>query len=119
MLVTMHADSKAYNSARGLEEVVEKELIFEVVTDDVANKVPAGCWEEYMDWDEEKTPTLCHLFDKKKQISTNFLMAIFGELASILRNGDNSVSYYHRNGQKGLAVIIPVEKSQESFLEQA
>jgi hypothetical protein len=46
-------------------------------------------------------------------------MALFGELAYIIRNGNNSVSCYLGNGQKGLAVISPVVKSQESFLEQA
>jgi len=66
-LVTMHADSKAYNSAQGLDEVVEEEPIFEVVTDDVANKVPAGCWEEYTDLNGGKTPTLCRFLIKRNR----------------------------------------------------
>jgi hypothetical protein len=63
----MHADSKAYNSAQGLDEVVEEEPIFEVVTDDVANKVPAGCWEEYTDLNGGKTPTLCRFLIKRNR----------------------------------------------------
>jgi hypothetical protein len=81
--------------------VLEEEPVLEVVSDDVASKVPAGCWEEYSDLDDAKTPNLCRFFDEKKQISTYLLMAIFGELASILGNGDNSVSFYNGNGRKG------------------
>ena len=83
------------------------------------SKAPAGCWDEHIALDETKTPNLACLFGKKTSAPNHLLTALFGELVSILGNGDSTVSFFHGNGRKGLAVIIPVVKTQPSFLEQA
>jgi hypothetical protein len=40
---------------------------FKVVTDDVANKVPAGCWEECMNLDEGKLPPCATFLIKRNR----------------------------------------------------
>ena len=115
----MHLDSKVYNHPQ--EEEEEVEIAEEPVllhSGVVTSKASACGWEESIELDEAKTPNLSRIFEGKTQIRSNLLTTIFGELASILGNGNNAVTFNHGNGQKGLALIIKVVKSQESFFEQ-
>jgi hypothetical protein len=120
LLLSMHLDSKVYNHPRGEEEEVEiaEEPVL-LHSGVVTSKASACGWEESIELDEAKTPNLSRIFEGKTQIRSNLLTTIFGELASILGNGNNAVTFNHGNGQKGLALIIKVVKSQESFFEQA
>jgi hypothetical protein len=88
--------------------VLKEELVFEVVCDAVTSKAPAGCWDECTELDEANTPNLSHFVEEKKHILTQLLTAISGEPASILGNGDNTVSFIMGMIEKTWGVIISV-----------
>jgi hypothetical protein len=122
LLLSMQLDSKSYSCT--WEEEVEDVVIAAEETvllrcDVTTSKDPVYFWEECIEIDAAKTPNLSRIFEGKSKIQSNLLTALFGELASILGNGNNAVTFYHGNGRKGVALIVPVIKSQESFLEQA
>lgn len=75
--------------------------------------------DENIGLDNIKSPNLCKLFDTEKTIPKHLLTALFGEMISLLGNGGNTVNFFHGNGRKGLAIIVPVVKTKVSFLEQA
>jgi hypothetical protein len=101
------------------EEMVVEDVASDAVPNALSEAIPGGWSEEYTQLNEVKAPNLSRLFGGKKYIPTNLVTAIFRELLSILGDSNNVVTFHHRNGQKGVAVMVPVVKSQESFLEQA
>jgi hypothetical protein len=75
--------------------------------------------EEHVMLDGKRTPYLHRLFSTEKTVSYRLLTALFEELTFLLGNGGNTIDFFYGNGRKGLAVVIPKVKSQQSFLEQA